>query len=81
MSAECFRMTARQVNESKKVVMAEENEIMRSMAEEKKKTRNLGCTMSLKKAHLATSIGNNFLSPNQPEVIRAYKGMPIVGIR
>jgi len=80
MSTQGFRMTSRQVNLPVKEVMAEENEMKSSMMAHKKKAMNLGSTMSLTKAHLASSIGNAFLSPNQPEVIRASKGMPIVGV-
>ena len=76
---EGFVMTARQVNLPVKEVHAEDNELVKAAAEEKRKGRNLGSTMSLKKAHLASSVGNAFQSANQPEVIRMAKGMPLVG--
>ena len=67
--------TAEQVAEPKKQVVKEKKYLMKSIAERKTATRNLGCTMTCVEAHEVSSLPNAFISPNLPDVMRQSKAV------
>ena len=67
--------TAEQVAEPKKQVVKEKKYLVKSVAERKAATRNLGATMSCAEAHEISSLPNAFISPNLPDVMRQSKSV------
>jgi hypothetical protein len=68
-------------NSSKKNAFSGHKEhVQRSYQEHKSKTHSMGCTIPVSVANNVHSIGNRFLSPNSPDVIKMSKGLPIVGL-
>ena len=67
--------TAEQVAEPKKQVVKEKKYLVKSIAERKTDTRNLGATMSCAEAHEISSLPNAFISPNLPDVMRQTKAV------
>lgn len=67
--------TAEQIAEPKKQVVKEKKYAVKSYAERKMATRNLGSTMSRVEAHEVSSLPNAFISPNLPDVMRQSKSV------
>jgi len=75
-----YKMTSDQINESKSTVKKQMNHKHASDVKLEKKTHNLHSTIPVSQAHVTTSTGNAFLSPNSPDVIKMCKMFPIVGL-
>jgi hypothetical protein len=67
--------SSEQLAEPKKQIVKEKKFLMKSIAERKSATRNLGCTMTRDEAHEVCSLPNAFISPNLPDVMRQSKSV------
>ena len=67
--------TSQSTAEAPLKVRLEKRAYMDEHLREKKRTRDLGCTIPISEAHLICSKPNAFIAPNPPDVMRQVKSI------
>jgi len=67
--------TGKQMAAEHRKVVKEKKHVKAAHNESKRKTHDMGSTMSIAVAHDICSLPNAFISPNQPDVMRQAKAV------